>query len=129
MNKICCASLRSLSIGPALPFRILRYRRKFFAILVGLTITICVTAGMAQKVSKPHSGIGKVPVVVQSHPIAPPSAIPKPPPPPPPAEKRPPEPPLFTYYGEQLTIVCDNSTLTDILAAVQAQTGAGLALA
>jgi hypothetical protein len=95
-------------------------------ITCGLVLAICAISAMAQNVSKPRSGIRKVPVVVQSGPIAPPAAIPKPPPPPPAPEKMPPEPPLVTYDGYHLTIVCDNSTLADILVAVRDQTGADI---
>lgn len=57
-----------------------------------------------------------------------PSPVPAPQPPPPPLtpEQMPPEPPQVTYGNGLLTIVATNSTLSDILRAVQARTGATL---
>ncbi len=58
-----------------------------------------------------------------------PEAVPQPPPPPPPTlEQMPPTPPQVTYQNGMLTIVAQNSTLSDILGAVRARTGAAIEL-
>jgi hypothetical protein len=100
----------------------LRWHR-VIALTFGLALVTFAQPGAAQK---PEAGRRKPPVAVQTQPIAPPSAIPKPPPPPPVPEKTAPEPPLVTYDGIHLTIFCDNSTLADVLAAVRDQTGADI---
>lgn len=55
-----------------------------------------------------------------------PQPAPQPPPPPPTPEQMPPSPPQVTYQNGLLSIVAQNSTLGDILAAVRARTGATL---
>lgn len=52
--------------------------------------------------------------------------IPQPPPPPPTLEQTPPTPPQVTYQNGELTIDAHNSTLSQVLHAVQSQTGASV---
>jgi len=79
------------------------------------------TAGVQHKVHKakpkPAPVVEPVPVVV----------LPPPPPPPPPTPgEMPPNPPQVSYVDGQLTIVAENSMLSDILRAVGQATGATL---
>ena len=62
--------------------------------------------------------------VKQEAPVPPPT--PAPPPPPPTLEQMPAVPPKVSFSGGMLTIVAENSTLSDILRAVKAQTGAAV---
>jgi hypothetical protein len=54
------------------------------------------------------------------------AAVPQPPPIPPTLEQTPPTPPRITYQGGQLSIDARNSTLAQVLRAVQSQTGASM---
>src|SRR6202049_1486005 len=60
----------------------------------------------------------------QEQPVPPPS--PAPPPPPPTLEQMPAVPPKVSFGNGLLTIVAENSTLSDILRAVRTQTGAAV---
>lgn len=60
----------------------------------------------------------------QEPPVPPP--IPAPPPPPPTLQQMPAVPPKVSFSGGMLTIVAENSTLSDILRAVKTQTGAAV---
>src|SRR5437868_2756457 len=55
-----------------------------------------------------------------------PDPVPQPPPPPPTPEQMPPQPPQVSYLNGQLTIISQNSTMADILAAVRNRTGAAI---
>jgi hypothetical protein len=103
----------SYSLWLSLPVRLaLQLRRRTcglapFAILCGLAVMVFAPAGKAQDPSQtlvaPASG--------QETPSLP-------------GDQMAPRTLSVTYYGEQLTIVADNSTLSDILEAVHARTGA-----
>jgi hypothetical protein len=54
------------------------------------------------------------------------AAVPQPPPPPPTLEQTAPTAPRITYQGGQLSIDAHNSTLSQVLRAVQVQTGASI---
>jgi hypothetical protein len=75
--------------------------------------------GSAQPVAVPHKKAVKAKKVVPE-----PPPPPAPPPPPPTLEQMPAQAPQVHYSRGQLTIVAENSTLSDILRAVKAQTGA-----
>ena len=118
MRKKSYAMLMSLPVRLVLSLQIRSLT--LFAILCGLAVMIFATAGRAQEsAATPRSG-GEVNTVQQSEPLAasvPPSPLL------PPEQVRP-SAPQVSYDGKQLTIIADNSTLSDILAAVRARTGA-----
>ena len=87
-----------------------------------LLVAACLTVS-AQTVpaSKPKQKSAKPSPV---KPVPEPVPVQAPPPQPLTPEQSPPTPPQVTYQDGQLTIVAQNSTLKDILAAVRARTGA-----
>jgi hypothetical protein len=80
------------------------------------------TAGSTANAQKPVPKKKKV--AKQEQPAPPP--LPAPPPPPPTLEQLPAVPPKVSFRNGMLTIVAENSTLSDILHAVRAQTGAAV---
>ena len=96
--------------------------RKFvvLALLAGLALPLSAqkkTAHQRARQSKPAAAREPAP--------APPPAAVQPPPPPRP-EQLPPTPPQVTYRDGQLAISADNCTLSSVLSAVRARTGASL---
>ncbi len=73
---------------------------------------------------KLHRGVSKPPAALVEKPA--PVPTPQPPPPPLTPGQKAPTPPQVSYSNGLLTVVADNSTLGDILRAVQAKTGASI---
>lgn len=106
--------------------------RKASAIVAWLLFLLSVSAA-AQTPSAAAPGVAAAPPPRQASPAghkrgkskpSPAPAQPTPPPPPLTPEQMPPTPPQVTYANGLLTIVASNSTLSDVLRAVSARTGA-----
>ena len=74
----------------------------------------------------PAAGIHPQKAHARSKKAAAAAEVPQPPPPPPTPEQMPPTPPHVTYQNGLLTIDAKNSTLSQVLRSVQAQTGAAV---
>jgi len=96
-------------------------RRKFvaLALLAGLAVPLFAQSKAARKRRRQPK-----PAAMREQTQPAPAATPPPAPLRP--EQMPPSPPLVTYRDGQLTISADNSTLSSILSAVRARTGASL---
>ncbi len=104
------------------------------AIIISSSLVLLTCTAAAQSAPAPAAGVARAPAVLKAPPaarhkrrISKPSPVPEPPQPPPPPptpEQMPPTPPQVTYSNGLLTIVANNSTLSDILHAVSARTGA-----
>ncbi len=97
------------------------YEHKFAALVVlGLGM-----AAFGQATSPRKMPRGRKPPAAKPQPVAAqPAATPAQPPPPQRPDQMPARPPEVSYNNGQLSIVADNSTLSSILAAVRARTGA-----
>ncbi len=94
-------------------------------VLIFLAISLAVPAQWGQTLkSQPQRAPRKVAAAKKAAPL--PEPVPQPPPPPPTPEQMPASRPQVTYENGLLTIIAQNSTLADILAAVRARTGAAI---
>jgi hypothetical protein len=124
VTRISSVALKSKLMGAMLPRRLLVHGDRLFTILCAL-ITIFVVGGAAQISSTATQRGGGIHAAA-----SPTSAMNRltvtPPPPEPPLTRQemPPNAPQVSWDGEQLTIMADNATLSDILAAVHACIGA-----
>ncbi len=96
--------------------RIARHARTRWALTAILLPLLLWNMAAAAQQRPGHKRLAKV--------VQPPDPVPAPPPPPPTLEQMPAVAPQVRFSRGQLTIVAENSTLSDILRAVRAQTGA-----
>jgi hypothetical protein len=82
------------------------------------------TKAISKQHAAPHQHARTKAKAQPSVPQVQPDPAPQPPPPPPKPEELPSTPPEVTYRDSQLTIIAQNSTLSDILSAVRRTTGA-----
>ena len=105
-------------------------RVAFLLLLIAALVLIALQAdGQAPQTATPataHSATVPKPKSRRHAKTAPVAEVPQPPPPPPTLEQSPPTPPQVTYRNGQLTIDAHNSTLAQVLHAVQSQTGASV---
>ena len=135
MRRIFGASQKWLSAGPGMEFRpqLPSYQ---FLIGCGLAVAILTLAGTGQQPPAPAQSSQKPQNTARSQPVTAPAAAPEvavpaeqtPAPAPLTPEEMPASAPQVTYEDGQLTIIAENSTLPDILAAVQRLTGALIAV-
>ena len=92
--------------------------------LLAISLLILFLPGQASAAAATPQHAARKRPVKQEAPATPPP--PAPPPPPPTLEQMPAVPPKVSFSGGMLTIVAENSTLSDILRAVKTQTGAAV---
>ena len=91
-------------------------------LLTGFAAAQSSAASTAATPTKPANSAARA----KHHGVSKPAPVPEPPAPPPTPAQMPPTAPQVTYSNGLLTIVANNSTLSDILRAVAARTGASL---
>jgi hypothetical protein len=97
--------------------------------LILLCASLSITSGYAQTPAGTQKQPSPSPKSrTRSKKAQPQAEVPQPPPPPPTLEQQSPTPPQVTYRDGQLSIASTNATLSQILRAVQAQTGASIDL-
>jgi hypothetical protein len=111
MINTCYSLWLSFPVRLALQLRRRTWRLALLAILGGLAVMVFAPAGKAQD---PNATQQSQTLVAPAS--GPETSLP--------GDQAPRTALSVTYYGEQLTIVADNSTLSDILEAVHARTGA-----
>lgn len=127
MRIVSCATLWPKLIGPTVYQRMQKTRSNLLAILCAPTIAILVLNGTAQVSSAPPQSGRPVPTTgsrLLTTPPPAPAATARNPTLPLGTEGTAPSVPQVTWDGNLLTIITDNATLSDILAAVSARTGA-----
>jgi hypothetical protein len=132
MNRIL--SHMRATLGGGLRFAPRTYGAALFVVISGLGFTILVPAVPAQKVptqSSPNRNAQGGPPAVLAASASKPAqqeAMPQQAPPPVTQTQAPAAPPQVTYEAGQLTIVAENSKLSDVLSSLRACTGADIDL-